>query len=51
MDPHEQFCHNERCRVYGRKGEGHVVIHSSAERHYQCKRCKKTFSATKGTAF
>jgi transposase-like protein len=51
MDPHEQFCHNEGCRAYGRKGEGHVVIHSSAERRYQCKRCKKTFSATKGTAF
>ena len=44
-------CHNEGCRAYGRKGEGHVVIHSSAERRYQCKRCKKTFSATKGTAF
>jgi transposase-like protein len=51
MDPHEQFCHNEGCRAYGRKGEGHVVIHSSAERRYQCKRCKKTFSATKGTPF
>lgn len=51
MDPHEQFCHNEGYRAYGRKGEGHVVIHSSAERRYRCKRCKKTFSATKGTAF
>jgi transposase-like protein len=51
MDPHEQFCHNEGCRAYGRKGEGHIVIHSSAERRYQCKRCKKTFSATKATAF
>ena len=27
------------------------MIHSSAERRYQCKRCKKTFSATKGSAF
>jgi len=26
------------------------VIHSSTERRYQCKRCKKTFSETKGTA-
>jgi transposase-like protein len=50
MDPQEQFCHNERCRAYGRKAEGHIVIHSSAERRYQCKRCKKTFSETKGTA-
>jgi len=51
MDPREQFCHNKGCRAYGRKGEGHVVIHSSTEQRYQCKRCKKTFSATKGTAF
>jgi hypothetical protein len=28
MDPHGQFCHNRRCRTYGRSGEGHVVIHS-----------------------
>ena len=51
MDPQQQFCHNEGCRAYGRKEEGHIVIHSSAERRYQCKRCKKTFSATKGSAF
>jgi transposase-like protein len=50
MDPHEQFCHNEGCRAYGREGEGHIVIHSSAERRYQCKRCKRTFSETRGTA-
>jgi transposase-like protein len=50
MDPQEQFCHNEGCRAYGRKAEGHIVIHSSAERRYQCKRCKYTFSETKGTA-
>jgi transposase-like protein len=50
MDPQEQFCHNEGCRAYGRKAEGHIVIHSSTERRYQCKRCKKTFSETKGTA-
>lgn len=49
MDPHEQFCHNEGCRAYGREGEGHIVIHSSAERRYQCKRCKRTFSETRGT--
>lgn len=50
MDPQDQFCHNEGCRAYGRKAEGHIVIHSSTERRYQCKRCKKTFSETKGTA-
>ncbi len=50
MDPHAQFCHNPTCWAYGRLGEGHIVIHSQAERRYQCRRCAKTFSATKGTA-
>ena len=50
MDPHNRFCHNERCWAYGRAGEGHIVIHSQKERRYKCKRCKKTFSETKGTA-
>jgi transposase-like protein len=50
VHPHEQFCHNKDCRAYGREGEGHIVIHSQKERRYRCKRCSRTFSATKGTA-
>ena len=50
MNPHKRFCHNEDCRAYGREGEGHIVIHSRKERRYKCKRCSRTFSATKGTA-
>jgi transposase-like protein len=50
MDPQAQFCRNRACRAYGRKGEGHVVIHSRAERRYQCKRCRRTFAETAGTA-
>jgi transposase-like protein len=51
MDPHKRFCHNERCWAYARRaGEGHIVIHSKKEQRYRCKRCAKTFSATKGTA-
>ena len=50
MDPQRRFCHNERCWAYGRVGEGHIVVHSEKERRYRCKRCKKTFSTTKGTA-
>lgn len=50
MDPQKRFCHNERCWAYGRAGEGHIVIHSKKEQRYRCKRCAKTFSATKGTA-
>ena len=50
MNPHQQFCHNQHCRAYGRLGEGHIVIHSQKEQRYRCKRCGRTFSATKGTA-
>jgi transposase-like protein len=50
MDPQGQFCRNRACRAYGRKGEGHVVIHSRVERRYQCKRCLRTFAETAGTA-
>jgi transposase-like protein len=50
MDPHKRFCHNERCWAYARAGEGHIVIHSQKEQRYRCKRCGRTFSATKGTA-
>ena len=51
MNPQEQVCHNDRCWVYGRQGEGHIVIHSQREHRYRCKRCGKTFSATKDTPF
>jgi transposase-like protein len=50
MDPQQQFCRNRACRAYGRKGEGHVVIHGRAERRYRCKRCRRTFAETAGTA-
>ncbi len=51
MNPQEQVCHNPRCWVYGRSGEGQIVIHSQRAHRYRCKRCGKTFSATKETAF
>jgi transposase-like protein len=50
MDPQPQFCHNPACWAYSRPGEGHIRIHSQKERRYQCKRCRRTFSETKGTA-
>ena len=50
MDPRGQFCRHPDCWAYGRQGEGHVVIHSRAERRYQCKRCRRTFTETAGTA-
>jgi transposase-like protein len=51
MNPQEQVCHNPQCWVYGRVGEGHIVIHSQREQRYRCKRCAQTFSATKDTPF
>ena len=50
MNPQEQVCHNPQCWVYGRQGEGAIMIHSQRDQRYRCKRCGKTFSATKGTA-
>ena len=50
MDPQQQFCRNRACWAYGRGGEGHVVIHSRAERRYRCKRCRRTVAETAGTA-
>ncbi len=50
MNPQEQVCHNPRCWVYGRADEGHIAIHSQRDQRYRCKRCGKTFSATKDTA-
>ena len=48
MNPREQCCHNKECWAYGRRGEGHIVIHSQREQRYKCQRCGQTFSATKG---
>lgn len=50
MNPQAQFCHNPACWAYGRAGEGHIVIHSQRERRYRCRRCARTFVATRGTA-
>jgi transposase-like protein len=50
VNPHEQFCHNKECRAYGREGEEHIVIHSQKERRYRCKRGRRTFTQTTGTA-
>src|SRR3712207_5792975 len=50
MNPQEQCCHNKECWAYGRRDEGHIVIHSQREQRYKCQRCGQTLSATKGRA-
>ena len=51
MDPSEQFCHNPACPLRGQVGQGNIGVHSQRDRRYQCHRCGKTFSATRGTAY
>jgi transposase-like protein len=51
MNPLSQFCHNPACSAHGKPGLGNIAIHSKKERRYYCKRCKKPFAASKGTAF
>src|SRR5437870_9975942 len=51
MDASKQFCPNETCSARGQIGEGNIRIHSYRPERYRCQRCKKTFSARRGTMF
>jgi transposase-like protein/IS1 family transposase len=51
MDASKQFCPNETCSARGKIGEGNIRIHSYRPERYRCQRCKKTFSARRGTMF
>jgi transposase-like protein len=50
MKPQNQFCPNLDCPAKGKVGDGNITIHSQKQQRYQCQRCGKTFSETKGTA-
>ncbi len=51
MDPHRVFCPNPACPDKGQSGRGNIGIHSQKKRRYRCTTCRKTFAATRGTAF
>src|SRR5712691_10000345 len=51
MDPTTVFCPNLACPARGQTGQGNIGIHSQKEQRFICHACRKTFSATKGTAF
>ena len=51
MDPTTTFCPNLACPAGGHIGQGNIGIHSRQDRRFICTQCRKTFSATKGTAF
>src|SRR6266581_846331 len=51
MDPARTFCPNMACPARGQTGQGNIGIHSCKDKRFICTACRKTFSATKGTAF
>ena len=51
MDPATTFCPNLACAARGQTGQGNIGIHSCKDKRFLCTACRKTFSATKGTAF
>ena len=50
MDPTTTFCPNLACPARGQIGQGNIGVHSRKDRRFLCTACRKTFSATKGTA-
>ena len=51
MDPTTVFCPNLACPARGQIGQGNIGIHSRQDQRFICAQCRKTFAATKGTAF
>ncbi len=51
MDPTTIFCPNLACPARGQSGQGNIGIHSRKDQRFICTQCRKTFAATKGTAF
>ena len=51
MDPTRTFCPNLACAARGQTGQGNIGIHSRKEQRFLCTECRKTFTATNGTAF
>jgi transposase-like protein/IS1 family transposase len=51
MDPTTTFCPNLACPARSQIGQGNIGIHSRKDRRFLCTACRKTFSASKGTAF
>lgn len=50
MNPEQQFCPNRDCPARGKVGAGNIGVHSRVEQRYRCHACRRTFSASKGTA-
>jgi transposase-like protein len=50
MHPQEQFCQNNDCPARGQIGKGNLTVHGRNYQRYRCSVCRRTFTATKGTA-
>jgi transposase-like protein len=50
MDPAATFCPNLACPARGQTGQGNIGIHSRKAKRFLCTECRKTFTATRGTA-
>ena len=50
MDPTTTVCPNMACPARGQTGQGNSGIHSQKDERCICPQCRKTFTATKGTA-
>jgi transposase-like protein len=50
MDPTTLFCPHMACPARGQKGQGNIGVHSRPDKRCICTACRKTFSATTGTA-
>ncbi len=51
MDPTTTCCPNVACPARGHIGQGTMGIHSGKDTRFLCTECRKTCSATHGTAF
>ncbi len=51
MDPTTTLCPNGACPARGQTGQGTIGIHACQDQRFLCTECRKTCSATKGTAF
>jgi transposase-like protein/IS1 family transposase len=51
MDLAATFCPNLDCPARGQTGQGNIGMHSRKAQRFICRQCRRTFTATKGTAF
>ena len=51
MNPQDMFCPYRDCPSHGQPRLNHIVSHSRREQRYQCRICRRTFVARKGTPY